>query len=126
AWPSASSASPPIWAILRSRSASSSWYERTMCSSIALIPCRTTSAVTARDVIPGLPVPRVREDLGCISLLDQFAEVEERRPLPYSRRLLHRVRHHDDAVVLPQLVDELLDLRRRDRVERRARLVHQD
>ncbi len=42
------------------------------------------------------------------------------------RRLLHVVGDDDDRVVLLQLVHELLDLQRRDRVERGARLVHQD
>ena len=52
--------------------------------------------------------------------------MEERRTLRNARRLLHRVGDDDDAVVLPQLVDQLLDLGRGDRIERRAGLVHQD
>ncbi len=53
-------------------------------------------------------------------------EVEEGRPLAHPRRLLHRVGDDDDGVVRPQLVDQLLDHRRRDRVERGGRLVHQE
>ena len=52
--------------------------------------------------------------------------MEHGRALRYARRLLHRVRDDDDRVVLPQLVDQFLDLGGGDRVERRARLVHQD
>ena len=51
-------------------------------------------------------------------LIDQVAEVEVRRALRYARRLLHVVRNDDDGVVLAQLVNEILDLRRRDRIER--------
>ncbi len=41
-------------------------------------------------------------------------------------RLLHVVRHDHDRVVALQVAHEVFDARRRDRVERRARLVHQD
>ena len=61
-----------------------------------------------------------------VALLDQVAEVEERRLLADARRLLHRVGDDDDGEVLAQLVDQLLDDGGRDRIERRARLVHQD
>ena len=43
-----------------------------------------------------------------------------------ARRLLHVVGDDDDRVVGLQLVDQLLDLGGRDRIERRARLVEQD
>ena len=43
-----------------------------------------------------------------------------------ARGLLHVVRHDDDRIALLQLEDELLDLARRDRVEGRAGLVHQE
>ena len=69
---------------------------------------------------------RVGEDLVGRAFLDQIAEMEERGALRYARGLLHRVGDDDDAVVLLQLVDQLLDLGGGDRVERRARLVHQD
>ena len=41
-------------------------------------------------------------------------------------RLLHVVGHDHDRVLLDQLVHQVLDRERRDRVERRAGLVHQD
>ncbi len=41
-------------------------------------------------------------------------------------RLLHVMGHDRDRVVILQLVDQLLDLGGRDRIQRRARLVEQD
>ena len=41
------------------------------------------------------------------------------------RRLLHVVRDDDDRVLLLERLDQVLDRQRRDRVQRRARLVHQ-
>ena len=67
----------------------------------------------------------VGEDVGGGALLDQIPQMEERRLLADAGRLLHRVRHNHDREILTQLVDQLLDHRRSDRVERRARLVHQ-
>src|SRR5665647_14167 len=52
-------------------------------------------------------------------------DVEEGRPVAHPRRLLHVVRDDDDRVVALQLRDEVLDGKRRDRVQGRARLVHQ-
>ena len=52
--------------------------------------------------------------------------MEEGGALRNTGRLLHRVGHDDDAVVLLQLVDKLLDPRGRDRIEGRGWLVHQD
>src|SRR5690606_28031170 len=57
--------------------------------------------------------------------LDQFTEVEERGPVRYPGGLLHVVGDDDDREILPEATDELLDLRRGDRIERRARFVHQ-
>ncbi len=59
-------------------------------------------------------------------VLDQLAGEHERRRVGDARGLLHVVRDDDDRVALLELLDQLLDLQRRDRVERRARLVHQD
>ena len=44
----------------------------------------------------------------------------------HARGLLHVVGDDHDRYARLELVDQLLDLQRRDRVERRARLVHQD
>ncbi len=57
---------------------------------------------------------------------DQRAEMEERGHLRDAGGLLHRVGDDDDGEVGCELVDQLFDLGGRDRIERRARLVHQD
>ena len=53
-------------------------------------------------------------------------DAEERGHVRDARRLLHVVRHDDDRVVALELVHEILDARRRDRVECGRRLVHED
>ena len=67
----------------------------------------------------------VKISLG-LAIFDQLAEVEEGGALRHARRLLHVVGDDDDRVAAAQLVDQLLDLGGGDRIERRARLVHQD
>ena len=57
--------------------------------------------------------------------LDELAEPEERRVVGHPRRLLHVVRDDHDRVVLLQIVDQLFDTLRGNRVERRRGLVHQ-
>src|SRR5262249_55986598 len=79
----------------------------------------------AGDIVLRPSLARVGEDLGSGPDLDQLTEIEERRVVRDARRLLHGVRHDDDGVLLLELVDELLDLRSGDGVERRGRLVHQ-
>ena len=57
--------------------------------------------------------------------LDQPAQPEKRGQVGHARGLLHVVGHDDDRVVGLELIDQLLDALRRDRIERRRRLVHQ-
>ena len=52
-------------------------------------------------------------------------EIEESGVIGHARGLLQVVRDDDDRQLLLQLVDQLLDLLRRDRVERAGRLVEQ-
>ena len=66
------------------------------------------------------------EDLAGRAELDQLAEIHEGGEVRDARRLLHVVGDDHDRVVGLQLVDQLLDLGGRDRIERRARLVEQD
>ena len=54
-----------------------------------------------------------------------MAEVHERGVVADSSRLLHVVSHDQDRVLASQVVDEVLDLAGRDRVEGRARFVEQ-
>ena len=84
------------------------------------------SAEPAGDVVLGPRVPGTREDVARRPGLDQAAHVEEGRPLGDPGRLSHRVGDDDDAVIVLQLVDEFFNLGGRYRIERRARLVHQD
>ena len=58
--------------------------------------------------------------------LDELAAEEEGRPVGDPGRLLGVVRHEDDRVFGLQPPEGLLDLRGRDRVEPRARLVEED
>src|SRR4051794_5976773 len=80
----------------------------------------------ARDVLLRAPVVRLGEDLLRLRVLDQLPVEQERRRVGDARGLLHVVGDDHDRDAVLELVDELLDLQRRDRVERRARLVHED
>jgi len=95
-----------------------------VCASIPAV--FASIAVASRDVILGALVLGAREDVGGRADLDQLSQQEERGEVGDSGRLLHRVRNDDDGVILLQLADEIFDLRGRDRVERRGRLVHQN
>src|SRR4051812_4686983 len=99
---------------------------RARCDLRDSVPWRHDSAETTRDVILGELVARVGEDAIRLADLDEVTEVEICRALRNARRLLHRVRDDDDRVTLPQLLHEVLDARGGDRVERAARLVHED
>ena len=114
------------------------------CSSSCCSSSWKWSRCRARRHQPTLPgdvglrarVGRVREDLLGVVVLDHPAgavrlvrvelDGEERGHVRHARRLLHVVRDDHDRVVLAQLHHQVLDPAGRDRVERRARLVHQD
>src|SRR5882724_4183980 len=68
----------------------------------------------------------IREDFVGSIILDEPPQHEKRGAVRHARRLLHIVRHDRDRVALLELIDELLDLLRRDRVEGRGGLVHQN
>ena len=57
---------------------------------------------------------------------NQGAQVKKRSPLADAGGLLHRMGDDDDRIAPAQFVDQFLDPRSGDRIERRARLVHQD
>src|ERR1700756_714039 len=84
------------------------------------------SAEAAGDVVLRLPVAWRREHLAGGVELYQLAEIHEGGHVGDARRLLHVVGDDGDRVVVLELVDQLLDLGGRDRIERRARLVEQD
>src|SRR5690242_7708868 len=78
------------------------------------------------DIVLRPPLARVGEDLSGRADLDQLPQIEEGGVVRDPGGLLHGVGHDDDRVLLLQLVDELLDLRRGDGVQRGCRLVHQE
>src|SRR5215472_476021 len=94
------------------------------------------SADPAGDVGLGAAVPRVVEDLLGPAVLDEDAGAgvallvaehgEEGGAVADPGGLLHVVRDDDDRVFRLDRVHQVLDGRRRDRVERRAGLVHED
>jgi len=59
-------------------------------------------------------------------VLDQPPEIQERGVIGHACRLLHVVRDDHERVAVLQLRHQLLDLRRRDRIERGAGLVQED
>src|SRR6476661_6317677 len=83
------------------------------------------SSESPGDVRLGALLARAGEQALGVFHLDELAEVEEGRPVRDARGLLQVVRDDDDGQLALQLVDELLDLLRRDRVERRRWFVEQ-
>src|SRR3954468_8366786 len=83
-------------------------------------------AEPAGDVVLGSSIARRGENLVGVVELDQFAEIHEGGLVGDARRLLHVMGNDGDGVVLRQLLDQFLDLRGRDRIERRAGLVEQN
>src|SRR3954469_12148095 len=102
----------------RSRRPSSSW----KCWRVVA----TKLAELAGDVLLRAGVARRREDLLRRRVLDELAHEHERGRVRDPRGLLHVVRDDHDRVALLERLDEVLDLERGDRVERGARLVHED
>ena len=69
---------------------------------------------------------RIRENLRGGIIFDEFPEIEEGRFPGYTPCLLHAVGDDHDREVFFQLEDEVFDSRGRDRIQRRARLIHQE
>src|SRR5207249_8740880 len=96
------------------------------------VPARLAEA--AGDVVLRPLVGRSGEDLLGLVVLDELAPAlallaardrEEGGHVGYARRLLHVVRDDHERVLALELVEELLDRLRGDRVKRRGRLVHE-
>src|ERR1039458_7170274 len=83
-------------------------------------------AELAGDIFLGSRVCGIGEDLLRGTDLDELAAEHECGAIGHARGLLHVVRDDHDRHALLELGDQLLDLQRGDRVERRAGLVHQD
>src|SRR5262249_43969587 len=118
-----------------SRTESSSWWKLRR-RSMSLIGTPPRSSEPSRDVVLGPGVGRVGEDLLRDVELDEAAGAavtlfghlggEEGGPVADARPLLHVLRDGNDRGEGPDFPHEILDPGRRDRVERRARLVHED
>src|SRR5688500_13768365 len=117
------STSPPIRRT-RERSASSSLsYCLDECSLAMAAPAGSTES--PGDVVLGLFPARLHEDLVGHAELHHLAQVHVGGIVRHPRRLLHVMRDDEDRHVLLEIVDQLLDAGRRDRVERRGRLVEE-
>src|SRR6266545_3743298 len=110
----------------RRTSAPSSWRLASSWSSSSWNVTLTFSPLpeAARDVILGALVRRRGEELRGLVVLDEHAraagvvhlEAEERGPVGHARRLLHVVGNDHDRVVPLEVVHQLLDACRGDRV----------
>src|SRR6267142_635280 len=116
------SARPPISATSRVNSCRSLSNALAVCS-VAMF---FSSAEPAGDVVLGTSIARRGEDLAGLVEFDQFPKIHEGGLVRDARRLLHVMSDDGDRVVLRQFLDQFLDLRGRDRIERRAWLVEQD
>src|SRR6266568_716393 len=96
------------------------------CERSERIPLPCVLSESPRNVILGLFLLRGGEDLLGHPAFNHFPQVEKGGDVGDPGRLLHVVGDDDDGVPLLQLLDQLLDLQGRDRVEGRGRLVHQD
>src|ERR1700677_709407 len=116
------SARPPISATSRVNSCRSLSNALAVCSEAMIL----SSTEPAGDVILRASIARRREDLVGVVEFDQLAEIHEGGLVGDARGLLHIVGDDRDGVVLRQLLDQLLDLGGRNRIERRTGLVEQD
>src|ERR1700704_2732403 len=77
------------------------------------------------DVVVGAAIFRRGENLAGGTYLHQLAHEHESGDIRYAGGLLQVVRDHDDAILLPQALQRLLDPQGRDGIERRGRLIEQ-
>src|SRR5215470_206599 len=122
------SARPPISATMRAMSCRSTSNALAVCSLIVTVIasflCR--SAEPAGDIVLRALVTRRRKHFTGRVELHQLTQIHERREVRDAGGLLHVVGDDHDRIVRFELVDQLLDLGGRDRIERRAGLVEQD
>src|ERR1700687_2809628 len=95
--------------------------------SYCLDACSLTAMLTkpSGDVVLGLLLLRLDEQLVGDAELDQLAEIHVGREVRDARRLLTVLRHEQAVDALLQIVDQLLDRGGGDRVECRRRLIEQ-
>src|SRR4051794_24451195 len=120
--------SRPPRALASSVASSSRYPARAISGIVRPLP---VSAEPAADVVLGLLLGRVGEDLVGRADLDQVprlarrVKVEEGGDVAGPRRLLHVVSDDDDRVAVLQLGDQVLDRQGGERVQGRTGLVHQ-
>src|SRR6185295_3858983 len=83
------------------------------------------SAEAAGQVVLGELLLGLQHHLRRLAFLDQLAHPHEDRAVGDARRLLQVVGDDDDRQLVLEPCHQLLDALGRDRIERRARLVHQ-
>src|SRR5215211_3986244 len=127
----ATMSSPP--SAIRSRLASSSWKcVRVVAVSLIVEPLPDLARhVGLRPWVAGVGedlcgLVELHHPAGAVLLLVVELDGEEGGLVGHARGLLHVVGHDHDRVVALELQHQVLDLAGRDRVERGARLVHQD
>src|SRR5262249_23604284 len=103
------------------------------CSSVLVLPIATRSAAAPIElskppcyIILRLSFLWICKNARRCAKLDQPADVKESWVIGYTAGLLHIMRDRYDRVFRLQLGDQLLDLCRRDWIERRTRFIHQD
>src|SRR3989442_12007776 len=99
--------------------------ERSCLRQLERSSARTTLTKPTSNVILGPLVDGLGEQLRRGSELHQLTEQEKPGRVGHPRRLLHVVRDDHDGEIALELEDQLLDLPRRDGVQRGSRLVHQ-
>ena len=82
-------------------------------------------AKAARYIILSSLSLRIGEYLFRLVELHHFAQIKESSLVAHASRLLHIMRDDNNRIVLFQFMNQFLYFCRRDRVERRRRLVHQ-
>src|SRR5436305_359576 len=117
------STSPPISATSRVNSCRSLSKAFAVCSEAI---CAAPSAEPAGDVILGTAIGRGGKDPAGLAEFDQLAEIHEGGVIRHARGLLHVMGDDHDGITGFQLVDQFLDSRGRDRIERRAGFVEQN
>src|SRR5581483_1230687 len=80
---------------------------------------------SSSDVLFGLLLRRLGENLLRLVEFDQLTQQEESSELCHSSRLLHIMRDNYDGIALFELKDQLFDFPGGDGVEGRAGLIHQ-
>src|SRR5438270_2908096 len=97
-----------------------------MCQGYVWVQAWWRSTEAAGDIFLRLALGGIGKDFGGGVDFDEAAEIKEGGTIGASAGLLHVVSDDDDGVLLFQLPDQLFDFGGRDRVERGARLVHQN